>query len=613
MEILYILNNEIEKVNNIFIYGTGEFSIDVMTYLLQLEVSIKGFIYDDIYDVRERIFNKKVIGISELKSLEDVVIIIPSIYSEKEYNYLKEQGFTKVYWSQLYKKTFVDMADVNINKAFIINKKFLNKKNKIVFGAGVSGKKYLKLIEQNGIKVDAYGDSNQMKWGSKIEDVDVISISQICKYGDTAGIVIPPAYTTDIYNNLNKKQQNNCFLSPSKYGLYIENSNKLEELLDIGVIQKIIDHSKGKKVIVYGTDNVALRISEILKEFSIEVDYFIGEETSTNDKLKVNNKYHLLLENLEELLIVIPDIQKKIYQEKVESIKELSNLVKYITVGNSDGRTCQFIDIDLGYNALMDVMGYKVFKRIANNKEKTYRIITLGNSTTYAEYKWTIKSWSEQLFEKICEITNINIEVICGGINSYSSHDELIKLIRDGVILKPDMVISYSGVNDMGFIEGIEGYPHLRPARKEQFQRINKIYVKKDENKIRDTVSYGIESSKKDYEYWIDNMRMMHAICKEFNIKFYSFLQPTILCKEYQLSQSEQYIFKEAFKEDRAIEILQYANEFYINATEKIKEFDYIIDFTNIFNGKTGLFFDPVHLNTTGNKIVAEKIYSIIW
>lgn len=47
--------------------------------------------------------------------------------------------------------------------------------------------------------------------------------------------------------------------------------------------------------------------------------------------------------------------------------------------------------------------------------------------------------------------------VICGGVAGYRSSEELFKLIRDGFDFKPDIVLNYSGFNDLYLQE----YPYI--------------------------------------------------------------------------------------------------------------------------------------------------------
>ena len=74
-------------------------------------------------------------------------------------------------------------------------------------------------------------------------------------------------------------------------------------------------------------------------------------------------------------------------------------------------------------------------------------ILTLGGSTTDGiEFD---HSWPEEL-SKILVEKGINGTVVNGGTGGYSTNQELLKLLRDGLEFKPDIIISYSGVNDRG-------------------------------------------------------------------------------------------------------------------------------------------------------------------
>jgi hypothetical protein len=92
------------------------------------------------------------------------------------------------------------------------------------------------------------------------------------------------------------------------------------------------------------------------------------------------------------------------------------------------------------------VDGFVVYKK---NKDLWTRpiILTLGGSTTDGIRRG--HSWPEEL-SKLMTADGNSGTVVNGGTGGYSSNQELLKLIRDGLEFKPDIVISYSGINDMG-------------------------------------------------------------------------------------------------------------------------------------------------------------------
>jgi lysophospholipase L1-like esterase len=88
-------------------------------------------------------------------------------------------------------------------------------------------------------------------------------------------------------------------------------------------------------------------------------------------------------------------------------------------------------------------------------KGDTYRIVALGESTTFG---MTLapedKPWPQLLEQMIRERlkTSRPVEVINAGVPSYSLSDNLMRLPRDILPLRPDMIISYHGINGFSMV-----------------------------------------------------------------------------------------------------------------------------------------------------------------
>ena len=90
-------------------------------------------------------------------------------------------------------------------------------------------------------------------------------------------------------------------------------------------------------------------------------------------------------------------------------------------------------------------------------------VLTLGGSTTDA-----VRSKNTQLAGGVCRSywqKGISATVVNGGTGGYSTNQELLKLVRDGLEFKPDIVISYSGVNDRGKYSELP-YPMVHPYQR---------------------------------------------------------------------------------------------------------------------------------------------------
>ena len=96
-------------------------------------------------------------------------------------------------------------------------------------------------------------------------------------------------------------------------------------------------------------------------------------------------------------------------------------------------------------------LGYRSREFNPEKPENTYRIVTLGGSTTYTvSVKDNDKTFPYQL-ERILrtEYGKKNIEVINAGVAGYNSWESLINLQFRVLDIDPDLVIVYHGTNDV--------------------------------------------------------------------------------------------------------------------------------------------------------------------
>ena len=97
----------------------------------------------------------------------------------------------------------------------------------------------------------------------------------------------------------------------------------------------------------------------------------------------------------------------------------------------------------------------------------------------------------------------------------YASAQELGELVKDGINLNVDLVISYSGANDI-FDRG--EYPFLNSFQLD-------VCASFDNREKGLKSSRGLKRKKVDlYDEWIQNERMMHGILNEFQTLFLLFV-----------------------------------------------------------------------------------------
>ena len=234
-------------------------------------------------------------------------------------------------------------------------------------------------------------------------------------------------------------------------------------------------------------------------------------------------------------------------------------------------------------------------------------IVVVGGSTTDPLFGG-ITSWPFYLQELI-DNNGMVARVVNIAQSGYTSLQELLVLLRDGLAVKPDVVISYSGYNDItpgGDIEKGMHYPYTGRNLYIAFKNLLENYKG---GKPFGEVYYGeLEDSR--FERYITNMRIMHAMCAEFDCKFYGLLQPTLVSIPAELLQSS--FAKRAVKDPLLAVLSERWEDFYNKFLDNSSAYSYLYDFTHILNGHDEVFDDPCHINEDGNKIIAENVFKLL-
>lgn len=348
-----------------------------------------------------------------------------------------------------------------------------------------------------------------------------------------------------------------------------------------------------KKIILYGAGSAGRFICAALKVYGFDILYFVDSDIKKQGckymGLEVKSPYDLMNENLEKKMVVLA------LSASDEAKKELQGMgfsekVHYCSIGDIECQNkADIFDPFLGYSRMDDLEGFKEF----GSAGADIKIITLGGSTTDFSMS-KINSWpfylQKKCWGKKCQVIN-------GGIGGYYSGQELLKLLRDGILLKPDIVISYSGINDALSLGHVSGHPLVSMYLK---NTLEKLPVK--------NIGYGCKNSLSSSDIWLMNMRMMYALCREFGIKFYSFLQPAAYIGNYNFTEKEKEVIDYIYGCDYSERV----NQFYNKTKEIIKEYSYIYDMTSVFSGMSGIYYDSCHCNEEGNMMIADYIFKIV-
>ena len=370
-------------------------------------------------------------------------------------------------------------------------------------------------------------------------------------------------------------------------------------------IYHIIKSVEGKKTIVYGTGKHAADVIEKMKCLGIETAYCVDDDFSdVVVKQRVCDIYSLLLEKEPcYVFIVKNDLQKAAQILNGLGLKYYEDYGSfYLAAGKLMLEKTFALDPMLGYSLPYQETQGRGVKIYGDIYEAECTIAILGGSTSDpCAYRW--KCWGELLYEKGCK-RGEKIAVIVGAVCGYSSSEELMKLIRDLLPLKPDIVISYSGVNDRRTNQPyINGYQRLLYG-KLAMQQEQGMYGLGD----ADSVCCGVTEELPPSQKWKRNQKMMHLLTEGAGIEHIVFLQPTLISKRRGAKDEEVYFYVE---ESEVAEKEQYYKE--IRQMLNREGLGYVVDASGWFDDADGIFYDYCHVYEEGNQMIADKIYQYIF
>jgi lysophospholipase L1-like esterase len=254
------------------------------------------------------------------------------------------------------------------------------------------------------------------------------------------------------------------------------------------------------------------------------------------------------------------------------------------------------------------------------------RVVVLGGSTSdpYYEDEWGV--WSETLFKSLNEGAAQPAIVYNGAVSGYSTNQELLKLIRDVPALAPDILISLSGVNDLGFSHSLRDHPMVSPYQLVTLKALadkghqpsrfmpNLVAAIKSggQEGTQLAVTTGSPYATTDADMWRRNIELMNAVSQQMGGRFHVFLQPAMgIDPDYAPAQPEADLYSTMLqsKPDYA----EKASAFYTAARRHCTELTYCTDISDVFAGRTGLYHDPRHPNHRGNELIGDRVFETIF
>lgn len=372
----------------------------------------------------------------------------------------------------------------------------------------------------------------------------------------------------------------------------------------------LIEDSKKYRMILYTDLEYLRKIQKLMENLDVSIAYAVGDSENS----EVCSVYELLYEDPRSIMVVV--VKKNFYSaRKILEGMGLKLGVHFKSIQRFLPETHEapyYYDPICGYNLYTDseeLQGFRVFGEPGHSK--ALRILTMGGSTT-DDFLYPFRSWSEFL-HCILESKGIKNVVLCGGVGGFRSSEELFKIIRDGIGLKPDMVLNFSGSNDLS----IQDYPYING-----YMRSICSYLEKQKNQLGTRFQmnpFGItlgtkmnltETGEDSYSFWFRNQKMIHAVCESFCIQHLTFFQPNMVNGK-KLSEYEQaYLLNACYwgiDKMTPEQTMKRALTFRKCVERDALKENWLVDLSGIFD-EEDVYIDRLHVNETGNRLIAENI-----
>lgn len=566
---LFVMNSLMEKYSKKYIWGTGEEAFLLLARLVSQRVYVDGFIGEG-EEVGMVLFHKPVISLDMIEDKENTVVLSD-------------------------KKLQIDyhVLDMFMHESFTAKKV-------VIWGCGNVGQGLVPLLSKKGVKVDYFLD--RAKAGQKVLDIPIYSHDKLSELDKDTTVITAGKYWREMEDMIST-------VNPVIQSFYVE---KLPD--DEAMVIRIDDRHcffmkqvcrlsecfSSRKLILLGNEvELGKKWKEVLECLGFqEVLIMVTEESLFDEDVRLVDE--ILYEENYVLILYGRSEQKQIL-EKIDELNIADTDWTTIDLCEPAGHRRFMLDLNLGHTSETNYIPGLYLHGSENITD--VKIVALGGSTTEEEC-FLFHCWSNIMFEKYCRE---NITLFNAGIMSYTSTQELIKLVRDILYLKPDMIIVYDGYND---IQYNNSKLHFRWFHKLLKYAKDAVYEQGGANqRVKEGIFRGNINSDDVIGKWLLNIESMYGIAKVHNIRFHSFMQPMLMSQKIHIKHGMA--LQKMYDACLNREFIRNMQLFRQRGKEIEETHSYVHDLSDILDEKD-VYMDQCHVWESGNEIIADSIWKII-
>lgn len=564
MDKLLFTKKKLYDGKNIYIWGNDRYSMDIYLQLHFIHENLAGFLVpSNVQKISEFNYVEK-----ENISRDDVVL------------YDVNSGY-------LHQLSEVDANKVRFRDFIDFNDNLPHNKNYVIYGNGCQGKIISNLLTEHGYNISGYCNSFLEKGDTdKCGKYNIYSIKDInqCLPNDIL-VIGSDIYALDMYKMSVEQKVDNIIYKPI-YMFFGEEWKQSNLMYTIMLAKR-----ENKRFYIWGASVIEDEIVRLLNRMNIEYQ-LLDEYDHDNYK----NKDCLYYEDVENSFVILAfDKARNVlchnFLKKIGYDFSKFQCVSMTPLGliNGESRTLQSPLI--GYDCIVECKAEsgEFFHYISGSAEERKRILILGGSTS-ADNLYQVRCWG-QILAQICDDKSLNVDIYNGAVVGYKSSETFYKLLRDGISLKPDIVIDLTGINDINMDKEKDYSSYIPDIMYEVYNMLGKKVI----------VDNGVKEEISNYSFWIRNVKLMHYLAQEESIHYFAFFQPLLYFEDVHMPLNQLMCV-----------CVDEMHEFKLRVKQDVLQYDFIFDYSELLKDVKNAFFDNMHYTESANKIIAEHIFNQI-
>ena len=558
---LYALQEKY-KDKKIYVWNVNRTSMLMYLKIFLMRIDISGFVAAEEEYVGETYMNRPVVSIKSMLQEENSLVLVADEVPEEKIS--AELADRRVYWAD----------------ALGINEE-LRKNRVILYGTGHGADEIEEILSQEGVETELYCVTKK-EGVTQYKGKRVIEAVELEKYGDYSVVISVKReqYQMEILETLSAYQGQ----------IFVEHIFNQQAISQVDIIQNIdFAIKESKKIYMYGKRTVISElIEEALRVYGIGVSGYVYD--IEDEGQNIGNIYELALESTEDKLIIINEIFPQRFVEARENIEQAGFVLEkrcyigfqYYTASNeyllSKLKMC--FDPLVGVSILYSDgrPGWKIYGK---EEDDRIRIMVLGGSTSSEIYY--PENWVSKLYYKL-ESRNIKTVIYNGAHAGNDIVEEVLRFWRDAVVLRPQIVISMSGVNNT-----------LHKDSENQFNSRTIISWVQSLTHGREYCS-GLYSEESLYDFWNRNVEILKLVAGFYGAELFAFLQPmNIAMKHMTLWEKSVYEMEHHARG---------AEEF----AEAADDDNGYINLMSLFEHQNEMYMDMCHYTDKAHEIIADRV-----